>query len=203
MKKLILIVILTASYTFTYSQQKALSLANTGLFVGQSFRLLAAPKIAFKNENKSWSIGPTIILHSENTASDNSYPKLSGLSVSYMHYHFEKTNKINFYFIATSNFQLISNKWKSQIWNEETASYQSHKYKNDELLITQHFGYGFTYRLTDNLALSQNVGFGGYYSGTDNNEESAGAPEIGDTNLSGYNKFGFSWALNLEFTYSL
>jgi len=203
MKKLILIIILTASCTFTYSQKKALTFTNTGLFVGQSFRLLASPRFEFKNDNKGWSIGPTFIVHSESTASDNSYPKLSGLSVSYIHYHYKQTDKINFFFITTSNFQLISNKWKSQIWSEETASYQSHKYKNDELLITQHLGYGFIYQLTDKLALSQSVVFGGYYSGTDNNEQSAGAPEIGDTNLSGYNRLGFSWALNLEFKYTL
>ncbi len=202
MKKLLIIAIFMCSIMELSAQTRQISLSNSGFFVGQSIRVLSEPMIEFRKGRKGWKFGPTIVLLGESTASDKKYPKLSGFSTSYLFYPVNTTKKFDFYLFTTARFQLISNKWKSQIWDIDTGSYQSHSYKSDELLITQHVGYGLILNLHERFSLRQGVGIGPYYSATDNNEQSAGAPEIDDMNLSGYNKFGFSWLLNLEINYS-
>lgn len=202
MKKLLIITIFIGFVIEVNSQSRHLGITNSGLFIGQTLRVLSEPMIEFRNGKKGWKFGPSIILHGENEASDKNFPKLSGINATFVYYPLPSLSKINFYLFSTVRLLLISNKWESKIWDSNFGLYKAYKYKSDEFLITQNLGYGLIFNIKNHLSLRQGVGLGAYYSSTNNKGQSPGAPEIGDMNLSGYNNLGFSWIISFDINYS-
>lgn len=174
----------------------------SGVMMKRTIRIFSSPQIVINQKRHSWHIGPTILWHSENTASDNNYPKLSGVQVDYR-YNPIKDKNLSLFLYSQLQVQHIKNEWSSNIWNYDLQSYVRHRYKNAEFMLVNHYGYGIRLKIFKSFYINQNVGLGVYFSDTDNDETSSGAPEISDKNINGYDDFGFTWGINLSLSYTL
>ncbi|MTI21034.1 hypothetical protein E1176_08380, partial [Fulvivirga sp. RKSG066] len=77
----------------TYSQEREISLESSAIFIRNTLRIFTSPTLSIQSEKHAWSLGPTIAIASGLTTSDEKYPKLGGLQVSYRYYPLNKNSR--------------------------------------------------------------------------------------------------------------
>ena len=177
-----------------------LEVQGSAAYIHKTFRLYLSPQIGFSKANHQVGIGPTIMISSASTASDSHNPKLIGVQGSYKWYPLEGADRLNFYFFNNLFLNRIVNSWILTAWNSNSQSYEQYSNKTIELLLQDQLGYGVEWIINNKMSIKQSIGAGFYFS-TVRQETFPEEIPIPETNINGYDNFGFNYGLNLSFEY--
>ena len=184
------------------SRSLGLQLNTTGIFTGQVFRLGLTPMAIRQTHSHTIGIGPLAIIASDMAASNEGYPRLTGLRAAYRFYPSGYGKPFNFFISANVNALRMREKWASISWDIPRNQYINFNYESTELLVQPTLGYGIEGNITRQLTISQSIGVGAYYSTISHEAKTPDAPEPTHTHINGYDAFGFSYVLNLSLRYA-
>lgn len=205
MKKLPLILLillsthLLAQENNEYDIRNGLGVRFHGYSIGDGFRINFSPQFNFIHDRLLIGVGPTFLLRSAIDGIETNLPRLTGahFSVSYLTGKKNKTFKGFFHNELVA--QQIDNQWTASIWDPDNQEYQTITINDNEALISNHMGYGFSYLFSKHLGISASAGLGFFYSNTDSSTEYDLDEEIG--NYRSYGSFGFTWSTTISIQY--